>query len=384
MKGLRLSLVRIGAIAGKEWLQIRRDTRSLILALVAPALLIMLFGYALTVDVTNVSIAVLDRDKSALSRKFLEQFSHTEYLRVYRYIDTYDEADRLIDAGDIAMVLVLPVGFEKRFKAGKNVEVQLLADGSDSTSATVAMGYVKAIINNFNLSVKSDELKRIGISNVRMPVEIKSRILYNPELQSKNFIIPGLLVLVLAIISALIASLTISREWERGTMETLITTPVRGFEVIAGKLVPYLFIGLFDVIVTLALGYFVFGVPLKGSFTELYLVSLLFLIGTSLLGMMISSATKVQVLSVQVAMVVTYLPSFILSGFIFPIKNMPLVIQGITYLIPAKYLIVLVKGIFLKGVSVTLLWTQIVFLFVFAAVVCAVSVKKLTLRLPEG
>ncbi len=384
MKGLRLSLVRIGAIAGKEWLQIRRDTRSLILALVAPALLIMLFGYALTVDVTNVSIAVLDRDKSALSRKFLEQFSHTEYLRVYRYIDTYDEADRLIDAGDIAMALVLPVGFEKRFKAGKNVEVQLLADGSDSTSATVAMGYVKAIINNFNLSVKSDELKRIGISNVRMPVEIKSRILYNPELQSKNFIIPGLLVLVLAIISALIASLTISREWERGTMETLITTPVRGFEVIAGKLVPYLFIGLFDVIVTLALGYFVFGVPLKGSFTELYLVSLLFLIGTSLLGMMISSATKVQVLSVQVAMVVTYLPSFILSGFIFPIKNMPLVIQGITYLIPAKYLIVLVKGIFLKGVSVTLLWTQIVFLFVFAAVVCAVSVKKLTLRLPEG
>lgn len=377
------ALERMITMADKEWIQIRRDTRSLVLAVIAPALLIMLFGYALTVDVKNVSTAVYDQDRSTLSRRFLEKFSHTEYLEIHKYVDSYREADRLIDAGDVSMALVVPRGFEKRFQSGKEVDVQLVTDGSDSTTAMVAMGYVKAIIANYNLEIKTKELKRIGISNVRMPVEVKSRIWYNPELLSKNFIIPGLIVLVLAIISALIASLTISREWERGTMETLITTPVRGFEIVLGKLVPYLFIGLFDVVITTLLGYLVFDVPIKGSYVELYLLALLFLTGTSCLGIMISSATRAQVLSVQVSIVVTYLPSFILSGFIFPVQNMPLLVQGITYLIPAKYLIVIVKGIALKGVSATLLWTQILFLFLFALLVMSVSIKKMITRLPE-
>lgn len=378
------SLVRIGAIAGKEWLQIRRDTRSLILSLIAPALLILLFGYALTVDVKNVGMAVYDQDRSTLSRRLLDEFSHTEYLRVQRYITSYREADRLIDSEEIALAIVVPRGFEKRFKAGKSVEVQLLVDGSDSTSATVAMGYVKAILANFNLDIKVSELKRTGIAETKMPVEVKSRIWYNPELLSKNFIVPGLIVVVLSIISALIASLTISREWERGTMETLITTPVRAYELVFGKLIPYLFIGLFDIIITVLLGYFVFNVPIKGSFVELYLLALLFLVGTTSMGIMISSATRAQVLSVQVAIMVTYLPSFMLSGFVFPIQNMPLIVQGITYLIPAKYLIVIIKGIALKGVSVILLWTQILFLAVFAFIVVIVSVRKISLTLPEN
>lgn len=378
------SLVRVLAVAGKEWLQVRRDARSLILSLVAPALLIMLFGYALTVDVKNVGMAVYDQDRSTLSRRFVEEFSHTEYLSMRGHVRSYAEIDRLIDRERIAMALVIPAGFERRFKSGKSTEVQLVTDGSDATTATVAIGYASAIIMNFNLDLKVRELARAGIREPKMPVEIRSRIWYNPELESKNFIIPGLVVLILAIISALIASLTISREWERGTMETLITTPVRGFELVLGKLIPYLIIGLFDVAATITLGYFVFDVPLKGSFVELGLVSLLFLAGTSSLGILISAATRVQVLSVQAAMVVTYLPSFILSGFIFPIKSMPVVVQAITYLIPAKYLIVLIKGIALKGVSVGLLWTQIVFLAVFALAVLAGSVRKLSMRLPEA
>lgn len=383
MKALK-SLVRIGAIAGKEWLQIRRDTRSLILSLIAPALLILLFGYALTVDVKNVGMAVYDQDRSTLSRRLLDEFSHTEYLRVHHYITSYREADRLIDSEEIALAIVVPRGFEKRFKAGKSVDLQLIVDGSDSTSATVAMGYVKAILANFNMDIKVSELKRIGIAETKMPVEVKSRIWYNPELLSKNFIVPGLIVMVLSIISALIASLTISREWERGTMETLITTPVRAFELVFGKLVPYLFIGLFDVVITVLLGYLVFNVPIKGSFVELYMLALLFLTGTTSLGIMISSATRAQVLSVQVAMMATYLPSFMLSGFVFPIQNMPLIVQGITYLIPAKYLIVIIKGIALKGVGAALLWTQILFLAVFAFIVVIVSVRRLSLTLPEN
>ena len=374
-------IIRIAAIADKEWLQIRRDARSLILSLMLPVFLILLFGFALTVDVKNVKFAVFDQDKSTTSRRFIEEFAHTEYLNILHYVKNYREIDRALDAGKASLVLVIPRNFENLIKNGKEVDVQLIADGSDSTSAVVAIGYVKAIIANYNMNMKIKELKRAGISSFDPPFDIRSRILYNPELRSKNFIIPGLIVLILSIISALITSLTISREWERGTMETLMTTPIRSWELLAGKLIPYLFIGLFDVVVTAAVGHFVFDVPIKGNFIEFYLLALLFLIGTTSLGVLISAATKVQVLSVQFAMVLTFLPSFILSGFIFPIQNMPVVIQGFTHIIPARYLIVIVKGIALKGIGLAMLRTQIIFLFVFAVIVMFICTKKLRMRL---
>lgn len=377
------SLVRIAAVADKEWLQIRRDVRSLILSLAAPALLIILFGYALTVDVKHVKVSILDHDRSTLSRMFIREFAHTEYIDIVKYEANYRDIDDDVNTGKTTLALVIPDNFEKNMKTGKGTDIQLVVDGSDSTSATVAIGYIKAIISNYNIDAKIKELKRAGLSSFELPLDIRSRIWYNPELQSKNFIIPGLIVIILAIISALIASLTISREWERGTMETLMTTPLRSWELIAGKIIPYIFIGLFDVMMTAALGYFVFNVPIKGSFIEFYLLALLFLTGTTGLGILISTATKIQVLSVQVAMVVTYLPSFILSGFIFPIQNMPVILQGITHLIPARYLIVIVKGVALKGVGVTILWTQIVFLFVFTVLVLLICIKKLKLQLAD-
>ncbi len=382
MRVLR-SLVRIIAIADKEWLQIRRDVRSLLLSIGAPVLLILLFGYALNMDVNRVSTAVYDQDRSLLSRSLLEKFSHTEYISILKYVKGYEEIDELIDSGSIVMAIVIPPDFDKRFKSGKQPEIQLIVDGSDSTSATVAIGYVKAIIYNFNREIMISELNGMGITDVREPIEVRSRIWYNAELQSKNFIVPGLVVLIMAIISALITSLTISREWERGTMETLITTPVRGYEVILGKLIPYLFIGVFDVVFVLTIGYFVFDVPVRGSFLDLWLIAVLFLIGTTGLGIMISSATRVQVLSVQIAIISTFLPTLILSGFIFPIKNMPLIVQGITYLIPARYMIAVVKSIALKGIGYSLLWTQILFLFVFALLVIVQGIRKFALTLPE-
>ncbi|OHD67128.1 MAG: hypothetical protein A2W19_03765 [Spirochaetes bacterium RBG_16_49_21] len=379
---IRESLMRIMVIADKEWIQIRRDTRSLILSLFVPSMLVLLFGYALNVDVKNISIGVYDQDKGAFARSYVEKFAHTEYLRIEEYIKRYSDIDYLIDSGKIVMALVIPPDFEKSFRSGKPADVQVLVDGSDSTSATIATGYVKAITYEFNSALLSRELRKRGVSDIAFPVDVRSRIWYNPELESKNFIIPGLIVLILAIISALITSLTISREWERGTMETLITTPVRGFEVVLGKLVPYLFIGIFDVVVGLSIGYFAFGVPFKGNFAELCLISLLFLVGTSSLGILISAATRVQVLSVQIAIVATYLPSFILSNFIFPIRSMPFVIQGITYIVPAKYLITVLKAIALKGVGYSLLWTQIIFLTIFCLVVLALSVRKFKVVLP--
>jgi len=377
------SIVRIAAVADKEWLQIRRDFRSLILSLAAPVLLIILFGYALTIDVKHVKVTVFDQDRSSSSRKFIREFAHTEYIDIAGYAENYRDIDKEINAGRSSLALVLPRHFENALKTGKKTDVQIIVDGSDSTSATVSIGYVKAIVSNYNIDAKIKELKKSGLSTFDVPLDIRTRIWYNPELQSKNFIIPGLIVIILSIISALIASLTISREWERGTMETLMTTPLRPWELIAGKIVPYLFIGLFDVLLTAVVGYFLFDVPIKGNFIEFYLLALLFLTGTTGLGILISSVTKVQVLSVQAAMVVTYLPSFILSGFVFPIQNMPIPIQAITYIIPARYLIVIVKGIALKGVGVMILWTQIMFLFVFTAIVLFLCTKKLKLQLSD-
>lgn len=377
------SIVRLFAIADKEWLQIRRDKRSLILSLIAPLILILLFGFALTMDVKHVKTVIYDQSRSSTSRSFIEKFSHTEYLDIIAYADNYEAIDRFIDSGKCAMAVVIPADFEKRIKTGRTASVQLIADGSDSTSATVATGYMKAITMEYNIDVKLSGLRKAGFPDVTPPVDVRSRIWYNPELESRNFIIPGLIVIILAIISALIASLTISREWERGTMETLITTPVRGWELVFGKLIPYLFIGLFDVMITVCAGYFVFKVPMRGSFIEFYLLALLFLMGTSGLGILISAATRMQVLSVQFAMVATYLPSFILSGFIFPINNMPLLVQGVTYVVPARYLIVIVKGIALKGIGIAMLRIQVLFLFLFAAAVLIVAVKKMSLTLPE-
>ncbi len=247
----------------------------------------------------------------------------------------------------------------------------------------IATGYVKAITYQFNRDYLAKTLNKKGLTSLKQPVEIKNRIWYNSELKSRNFIIPGNLGLILAIISALITSLTMSREWERGTMETLITTPVRSYEVVLGKLIPYIFIGIFDVVCALAMGYFVFNVPFRGSFIELCLISILFLIGTSGLGILISTITRIQVLSVQLAIVVTYLPSFMLSDFIFPIKNMPVIIQIITYIVPAKYMIVVLKGIILRGVGYPVLMTQIVFLSIFCILVVALSIKKFRVQLPD-
>lgn len=384
MKALRRSILRIFAMAEKEWIQVRRDARSLILSLLVPVILVLIFGYALSLDVKNISTAFIDRDRSSFSRKFLDRFSHTEYLSVYGTLPDTKILDRLIDKGDVKMAIVIPSGFEKRFLSGKKTDIQLIVDGSDSTTATVSIGYIKTLVFEFNREMQEKQLNAVGISRARPPVEVRSRIWYNPELKSRNFIIPGVIVLVMSIISALLTSLTISREWERGTMETLITTPLRKFELFTGKIIPYVFIALFDVILSVALGYFVFGVPLNGSFVELYLVALLFLIGTLGLGMLLSSATRSQVLSIQLSVMITYLPTFVLSGFVFPITNMPWLVQGFTYVIPARYMIAYVKGVYLKGIGTSLLWTQLIFLLLFATVVTAVCMTKLSLKLPES
>ncbi len=377
------SILRIIVIAEKEWIQIRRDARSLMLSLILPVMLLLLFGYALNMDVRNIRVGILDQDRSSFSRLVGEKIATTEYLHVARRFNSFKEIDDAIDGGEILMALVFPLCFERDFKSGRPAKLQLIVDGSDSTSATVATGYVRSIVFALNQDAIRSEINRAGLSGIEMPVEVRSRVWYNETLESKNFIVPGLLAIIMAIISALITSLTMSREWERGTMESLIATPLKKQELFAGKMIPYVFIALFDLVITLAVGAIVFDVPIRGSVVELYFAALLFLVGTCGVGILISSATKIQVLSVQAAMIITYLPSLILSGFVFPIKNMPEAIQLITYIIPARYLIAVMKAIALKGIGYSLLWVQIIFLAAFALVVTAAGLKKISLELSE-
>ena len=378
------SLSRTLAIAQKEWLQIVRDKRSLVLSLGLPIAMLFLFGYALSMDVTQVKTAVYDQDRTPLSRSLIEKFSHTEYISIYKYVNSNKEIDSLLDKGQVILAVVIPPAFEKKYMSGKAVDVQLLVDGSDASSAMVATGYVKMIMFEFNRDLTFKGLNKSGINDFKIPVDVQTRVWYNPQLKSKNFIISGTIVVVMAIISALITALTMAREWERGTMETLITTPVRKHEIYFGKLIPYIMIVLFDVVVTASAGYFIFDMPIKGSIVELYIVSLLFLIGTSGLGMLISSSARNQLLAVQGAAAVTYMPSILLSGYIFPIKNMPAVIQGLTYFVPARYLIFYMKGITMKGIGFTLMWSQIIFLILFAVIVMVISLKNISFKLDEG
>lgn len=357
-----LDPVRLAAMARKEWIQLRRDARSMALAFLLPLLLLFFFGYAITWDVRDIRLAVHDADGGAAARELVQAFEASGYFRVVARLAGYPEADRELETGRALAVMAIPPDFSTRLKAGQPAPVQLLLDGSDANTATIALGYADAIAGRFSQQVVLQGRR------VAPPIEVASRVWYNPELKSRNMIVPGLVAVIMSIIAAMLTALTIAREWERGTMEQLAATPVHRLEVVLGKLAPYLGIGFVDVAVAIAAGVLVFGVPLRGSLLLLAGMTLLFLIGALGLGMFISAVMKSQVLATQVAMIATYLPALLLSGFLFDIASMPVVLKGVTYIVPARYYIAVTRGIFLKGVGVDVLWAQGLAMIAFATV----------------
>ncbi len=360
---------RLLAVARKEVLQLRRDPRSLILAFVLPVLLTVLFGYAISWDVDNIEIAVLDQDRSKASRELLDAFRASSYFRLSAFLDDPDEIERLIDRGEVRMVLVVPPDFSRELGAGRTALLQAVVDGSDANTANIAMGYARAIAQSYSLRIA------FAGSSFHPPVQAESRVWYNEELSSRNMIVPGLVAVIMMIVAAMLTSLTIAREWERGTMEQLAATPVTRIEVVLGKMLPYVGIGLFDVFSVSAIGVLLFGVPFRGSPLLLVPLSTAFLVGALGLGMFISAITRSQVLATQIAMVATYLPAFLLSGFMFDVSVMPPVLSWLTYLIPARYFLVVTRGIFLKGVGVDVLFVQGLLMIAFGAAGFAAAVS---------
>jgi ABC-2 type transport system permease protein len=356
-------------MARKEAIQLRRDTRSLILAFLLPLFMVLFFGYAISWDVKDIRLAVWDQDRTRGSRELIEAFEASGYFTIEGYPSSYREAEVPLSLARVRAVLVVPAGFERDLGAGERVPVQLLLDGSDANTATIASNYAEAIVARHSAQVvfKGRALPE-GAS-------AETRIWYNETLASRNMIVPGLIAVVMSIIAAMLTSLTIAREWERGTMEQLASTPVRAVEIVLGKLLPYLAIGFFDVCMVVAVGLVVFQVPFHGSALLLAGLSLLFLVGALGVGIFISSVADSQIFAMQAAMVATYLPALLLSGFLFDIAGMPLFLQGLTFLIPARYFVVVTRGILLKGVGAGVLWPQAVFMLAFAIVGLALATK---------
>ncbi len=373
-----MDLIRLAAIARKEWIQLKRDPRSLLLAFALPLALLVFFGYAINWDVDDLPLAVLDSDLSPASRQLVESFEASGLFQVTRVLESHQELDGPLVRGEVRGVLVIPPGFSRDLYQPAGAPVQLLLDGADANTATIALNYADVLVARFGARLAGGP----GGLAQAAPVQAEARIWYNPTLESKNMIVPALIAVIMSVIAALLTALTIAREWERGTMEQLASTPVGRPEVILGKLLPYLLIGMADVVMTVAAGWLVFDAPVRGSLTLLGILSLLFLTGALGFGIFISAAIKSQVLATQVAMVATYLPALLLSGFLFDIASMPRVLQAITYLVPARYFVVVTRGIFLKGVGIEVLWVQGLLMAAFAVLGLGLAMRAFRKEIP--
>ncbi|HJU90770.1 MAG TPA: ABC transporter permease [Gemmatimonadaceae bacterium] len=366
----KFDLGRLWAIARKESLHLRRDARSLALAFLLPAVMLLLFGAAITTDVENIKIAILDRDHTSQSRRFIEAFGRSGYFTLERVIDSEAEAEELIARGTIGVAIVIPEGFASDLAGRRPAPIELLLDGADAKTATVARGYADAIASSYYQTLAQGRP-----TSQRPAAQAESRVWYNESLNGRHMIVPGLIAVIMSIIAAMLTSLTIAREWERGTMEQLAATPVSRAEVILGKLLPYMAIGLIDVAIAVVSAVYVFGVPLRGSALLFGAASFIFLTGVLGLGILISSVVKSQLLATQAAIFATYVPALILSGFMYALSNMPWLLQVISRIIPARYFVEITRGIFLRGIGLDVLWVPLVGLSLYAMFVVAMSVR---------
>jgi ABC-2 type transport system permease protein len=353
-----------------------RDPRSLGLGVAIPMIMLLLFGFALTLDVSNVQVVVWDQNGTDSSRELISMFEGSRYFSVRLFVNRYSDVERAIDQGKALAGLIIPYDFSRSIQTGHVARVQLILDGSDSNTANIASNYADSVVESYSRKIS---LQRIQIKGLKPPVpaaDFRARVWFNPDLESRNYIIPGLIAVIMMIIAGMLTSLTIAKEWDTGTMEQLISTPVKVPELIIGKLVPYFCIAMIDVMLAVIMGEYLFHIPMRGNPVLLFAVSAIFLSGALFMGILISIVTKTQLLASQLAMIATFLPTFLLSGFTFDVANMPQAIQIISHIIPAKYFITFLKGLYLKGVGVSVLYFQILFLIIYACILMIIANVK--------
>jgi len=376
-----MSFTRLVAVARKEMLHVVRDARSLGIVIIMPVTLMLLFGYGVNLDLKGMPVYIYDQEGSQQSQDLLKHFQSSPYFYVARVVSSYSEATRALDDGSARMAIVIPWNFSRRLSSGGPVPVQALVDATDDNTANVLMGYAQAVVQGYSSEIQIDWLRQHGIAAGPAPISVQTRTWYNEDLESSAFIVPGVLALVMSVIGAFLTSLTIAREWERGSMEQLISTPVTAMEIMLGKLAPYFAIGMFDMAVCAFIAIAWFKVPFRGSFATLALSSALFMIVVLALGFFISVLAKSQFAASQIALLVTFLPAFLLSGFLFAIEQMPPALQWITRILPARYFVSVLKKIFLKGTATEMLSADLVPLAVFALILGIVATRSFHKRL---
>jgi ABC-2 type transport system permease protein len=372
-----MNLRRTRAVARKEFLHILRDARSLVMALALPLLMILLFGYALTLDVDRIPAMVLDSDHTPESRELISRFQGSRYFSIIGAAADYRSIEQKVNRDECMLGIVVPQDYAEDVLSGRTPQVQMLFDGSDSNTASIGLGYANGIVQAFAAELRARAQNRMGRDTPFVPVESRLRIWYNSQLKSKNYIVPGLIGLILMIIGALLTSLTLAREWEMGTMEQLLSTPLRPAEVALGKMSAYFILGLIDMLLTIIVGVGIFDVPQRGSYIFLVLSGCLFLVGALFWGILISALSRSQLIAYQMAMLTSFLPAFLLSGFVFAIENMPIPVQVVTHIFPTRYFVTMLKGIFLRGVGIEVLYVEVLLLGAYALIVFWAATKRL-------
>ncbi|HEX9614694.1 MAG TPA: ABC transporter permease [Bacteroidota bacterium] len=364
----------------KEFLQLRRDKRMLPLVLLAPVIQVILLGYAATVDVKNISLVVFDADRSVESRAYVERFTNTGYFIVAGYVDEADELDDYLDKTLATLAISIPRSFSDDVGAGRPVKIQLLADGADANTANISLNYAAQITARYAESLLAERLTRIG--GVTLPqIRTETRIWFNPDLRSANYMIPGVVALILMIITTAFSAAAIVREKESGTIEQILVTPIKPYQFMLGKLLPFIIIGFADVVLILGVAVNWFDIPLKGSVLLLFGLCGLFILTTLGLGLFVSTVSRTQQQAMMTAQFFIFFPFLFLSGFTFPIDNMPPIIQGLTYLVPLRYFITIVRDLFLKGVGLEVLWPEALALLAFGVIILSLSVARFQKRL---
>jgi ABC-2 type transport system permease protein len=372
----RLSLRTVRAIMRREFTDVRRDRRSLILTLLYPICMLIMYGYGIRYDVDNVPLTILDYDHSAESRDLAEHMLRSGYFHLVRWAQNERDLNRDLNTDASKAAVVIPRQFAARVRAGEPVTVQAIIDGSDSNTATIAQGYLLAMMAGYSRTVAAGQSGVLAGQLSTPPIELKSRIWYNPELKSVNFIVPGIIAVIMMIVGAVMTAMSIVKEKERGTMEQILVSPIRPLEMMIGKIVPYVIIAFIDLVIIVCAGYLIFHVPIKGNLLQLTALSLLYLTSSLGMGVFVSTIADTMQSAMLAALFISLLPSVLLSGFIFPIENMPVPIQLITYLFPGRYFVTAIRGVYLKGVGLSVLWPEALMLLCFSTAIVWLSASR--------
>ncbi len=366
---------RLRPIIIKEFRQIRRDRRVLAILTLVPAMMLLLNGYALNLDVSHIKMAIIDEEKSPRSREFVNSFITSGYFDYIRDLNSTDEATELIDDAKIRVAIVIPSDFSHKLLSNNAADVQILVDGMDANAATTIVGYAQAVTLQYSQKIILNNLSKIGRKSY-IPIQYDARIWYNPELKSAKFLVPGLIGFILAITAVIATSLSIVKEKERNTIEQIDVSPITSVELIVGKMIPYAIISMVAAALVILAAYFMFDIVVKGSIFDLFVATLIFVIAALSIGLFVSTIADSQQVAFQLASLMSMLPTIILSGFMFPIRSMPIWLQILTNITPAKFYLIILRGIILKGVGFEAFWDQIVYLIIFISVVLFISIRR--------